>query len=257
MEIHKEKYPKPDVVSPMFHRGRRVAEAFAHGCGANLYDNTHRGKYIATYGIKYTTDEAIKLSENFWYMDNGYYGDTREYFRICYNKFIDDGLREYPKDRFEKFNITFKDWRQKGDHIVISPPSPVLQRFFGIGNDNDPGEWVKNLIKEIRQYTDRKIIVSTKYGDGISVFTKTPSKHPFEEAIKNAWALVTYNSNVMTKSLAEGIPVISLTEDRKIGSISEIETPVMNRDFLSNLAYRQWNLDEIRSGQAWRELNEI
>ena len=54
-----------------------------------------------------------------------------------------------------------------------------------------------------------------------------------------------------------GIPVISTSPMRKIGSLADVENPVMNRSFLKNLAYRQWTINEINSGQAWRELNDF
>jgi len=60
----------------------------------------------------------------------------------------------------------------------------------------------------------------------------------------------------MVDSLIEGVPVVSLTNDRKIGSLSEIEQPVMDRKILYNLAYMQWTLKQFASGQAWMELNE-
>ena len=112
------------------------------------------------------------------------------------------------------------------------------------------------IISELKQYTDRDIVVSTKYGDGLTCFTKTPSKNPFREIIKNAWAVVTFNSNTMVDSLIGGVPVISLTSDRKVGSLEEIENPIMDRAILYNLAYRQWTLKAFASGQAWRELND-
>ena len=44
---------------------------------------------------------------------------------------------------------------------------------------------------------------------------------------------------------------------RKIGSIKEIENPIMDRGFLKNLAYKQWSRAEMESGKAWRELNDF
>jgi hypothetical protein len=58
-------------------------------------------------------------------------------------------------------------------------------------------------------------------------------------------------------ALVAGVPVITTSPMRKIGSLAEIESPVMDRSFLKNLAYRQWTIKEIESGQAWRELNDF
>ena len=50
--------------------------------------------------------------------------------------------------------------------------------------------------------------------------------------------------------------VITTSPMRKIGTLEEVESPPMDRGFLKNLAYRQWTIQEIKIGQAWRELND-
>lgn len=258
MAIHK-KLPEPPITLTSRDRKSVIAcRTFAAGCGGECLllktNNPRHLKKIATYGIKRGAGGAIKRSEEYWYMDNGYIGKIDEYFRICHNSIVHDGRGDYPKDRFNKLNIKLKDWRKSGSHIVLCPSSPIMQEFLGL--EAHPGNWVKETIKEIRKHTDRKIIVSTKFGDGINDFQKTPSKHPFSQVIKNAWAVVTYNSSVIVKSVVAGVPVVSLSPERRIGDLSLIEDPTLERGFLYNLAYQQWSLDEILQGQAWRELNE-
>ena len=55
------------------------------------------------------------------------------YWRTCFkgihvNKIV-DGL---PYDRIK--NITLKDWRTKGEYILIAPSSPTVNRFIGEPN---------------------------------------------------------------------------------------------------------------------------
>ena len=255
MVVHK-RLPKPPItLASRDNKSKLVCRAFAKGCKGKIspFGETFF-KRIATYGIKRGTDQAIKKSKEYWYIDNGYMGQRDHYFKICYNSIVHSGKGDYPKDRFNQLDIKLKDWRKTGDHIVLCPASPRMNRFLGL--EDQPGDWTERTIEEIQKYTDRKIVVSTKFGDGIRIFSKIPSKHPFQEVIKNAWAVVTYNSSVIVKSVAMGVPVISLSPERKIGSLSSIENPLMERGFLYSLAYNQWSIQEIESGQAWRELNE-
>ena len=256
------RFPVPQVVITKHLQSTKVCIPFAGGCGSKnvvqaediLNGPVKLEDSVATYGILRGSGRVIKSANDFWYIDNGYFNQRGSYYRVCHNCHIDRGDGDYPKDRFNHTGVKLKDWRKTGSHIVLCPPSPVAQRHFEIGDN--PSTWTLKIISELKQYTDRDIVVSTKYGDGLTCFTKTPSKNPFREIIKNAWAVVTFNSNTMVDSLIGGVPVISLTSDRKVGSLEEIENPIMDRAILYNLAYRQWTLKAFASGQAWRELND-
>ena len=253
---------------------RRVCQSFAEGCDGVLVSPDECGSRIATYGIKRGSGEAIHRAEEYWHIDNGYYMSSiryymssiqgrhpfEGYYRITHNGTMHNGDGDYPKDRFNKLvKEKMRDWRKTGDHIVLIPPSTPFQEFLGIHGPSS-SSWLRNTLEEIKKYTDRKILVSTKFGSGwedevTKDMKKIPSENPYREAIENAWALVTYNSNCMTDAVIKGVPIISLSPERKIGSVAEIENPPMNRDFLYGLAYQQWTLEEMRTGQAWRELN--
>ena len=64
---------------------------------------------------------------------------------------------------------------------------------------------------------------------------------------------MTDHSNAQTEFLVKGIPVITTSPMRKIGLLKEIEEPPMERDFLKNLAYKQWTIEEIRRGHVQEE----
>ena len=121
--------------------------------------------------------------------------------------------------------------------------------------------WLDNTIKEIRKYTDREIVLSLKQNAAKGYYEKSLLANdlvnlPIKEALKDAWVLVTDQSNTMITALTQGVPIICTNKNRRIGKVEDIENPIYERDWLKNLAYNQWSIDEIRSGQAWRELNE-
>ena len=104
-------------------------------------------------------------------------------------------------------------------------------------------DWEEKTIEEIKKYSDRPILISTK------------QQNPMNEVMKDAWAVVTDHSNSAIDALIQGVPIIMTNPARTYGKIENIESldfdPI---PLLSALSYNQWTLDEMRSGKAWREL---
>ena len=120
---------------------------------------------------------------------------------------------------------------------MVVPPSPYMSNMLNLK------KWTDNTINTIRRYSDRPIEISTK---------KTPL------IVNNKiWCVVSCMSNVITKCLIKGVPVIT-THFSKIGSIENIESDLIyDRQILANMAYHQWHHTEISSGKAWKELQEL
>ena len=230
---------------------QKICRAFAKGCGGQYKPVDKAGKNIATYGIKRGSDKAIKRASTYYYIDHGYFGKgdphrADGYYRITKDGFIHNGEGSHSWDRFERFNLKMRPWRERGRYIILVPPSFPVGKFLCWPQD----KWIKDVKRELKEYTERPIVVSIK---------KKGQKFKgsqLEQYFKDAWVVITHTSNVQVDALLAGIPVITTSEFRKIGDLSEVENPPQNRDFLKNLAYNQWTLKEIESGQAWRELNE-
>ena len=210
-------------------------------------------KNIASYGIligQYQdTGEFISNArarcKNYYHIDHGYFlrSDIDKfdgYFRIVKNSMFHNGQNEdFSWDRFNSFGIKLKDWRNNGEHIVLSPLSPFMENFL------QNKTWTEDTIKELRKYTDREIIISKK------VTTDNPNAIPMVEAMQNAWCVVTEHSNSAIDAMIEGIPAIFTNPSRKNAELSEIENPPMDREFFKNLANHQWTLEEIARGLPW------
>ena len=228
-----------------------VITSFAKGFQGIVEDVNNFSDYsqpIATYGILRGTGEILKKSNNFFYLDHGYFdSSTREffgktylpkldgYFRIVYNDFYHAGIGSCKSDRFNKFNIQFKPIRKNGEFIILSEPSKYIYRFFNLD------DWVNNTIKEIEEHTDRKIIIHNKH-----------SSIPLEKLLEKAWAFVSAQSMAGLKAMIAGVPAHYTNETlKKINSVKEIENGKINYDIFCNLAYGQWLRKEMESGEAW------
>ena len=209
-------------------------------------------KTIATYGFKRGTGDLLKKVKNFYYMDHGYFNQSTRnfenksttlynfngYFRISFNDFWHDGLGNRPDDRFRKLNINLKDTKKTGEYIILSEPSEGSKNYFKLHN------WMKITKDEIRKYSDREIIIHKK---GSSI--------PLIELLKNAWAFVSNHSTAGLKAMIEGIPSYFTNKTlSNIGSIENIENHEINYSVFNNLAYGQWTVKEIESGEAWETL---
>ena len=80
---------------------------------------------------------------------------------------------------------------------------------------------------------------------------------PLTLLLNDAWILITHHSNAQVDALIAGVPVITTCIARQIGKLQDIEKPIYDRSWLKNLAYKQWNLQEIEKGQAWNELQSL
>ena len=160
---------------------------------------------------------------------------------------------EMPSDRSEKLNIKLQDWRS-GENIVICSQIP-----WDVNVQNtDHQKWCNQIVKEIRKFSDRTIVfrphpVKPKAVDPPS--DTTVSFKDFQEDLVNAHAVVCYNSNSAVEAVLAGVPAFvsnqsSMAWEVSNHDISDIELPKLfdRAQWINNLAYSQWTVDEMAEG---------
>ena len=101
-------------------------------------------------------------------------------------------------------------------------------------------------IKLVNHNTDRKIIL---HGRNSSI--------PLIDLLKNAWAFVSDHSPAVVLAMIQGIPAYYTNQTLKIiNPLKNIEKGTINYDIFPNLAYGQWTLKEMESGEAWDFLKQ-
>lgn len=214
-------------------------------------------------------------SNLFLYLDPG---NTKTYLRFSldgifpttgnYFKNTIDPKRLDQIKRDIGFNL--KDWRTKGDHILI-----CLQRNGGwsMGGLNVM-EWCNKTIKKIKEHSDRPIVVRAHPGDNKArEYLKlnwpgvTVSRYPtIQHDLNNAWATVTYNSSPGVASAIEGVPVFVTDPEPKKSQAFEIanfklkqmENPRMpeRQEWLEAIAMSHFSFRDLRSGTAWNIIKD-
>jgi hypothetical protein len=197
------------------------------------------------------------------YSSNGVFPTTGNYF-------WDDPDPNRWKSISQTLNLSLKDWRTKGNHIVI-----CLQRNGGWSMQGlDVMSWCKNVIARIQAVTDRPIVVRAHPGDKRAVQylklnypnVKTSFTPNITDDLKDAWCVITYNSSPGVAAAIEGIPVFVLDTNAENSQafeiantkLKKIENPSMpdRQQWIEKISMSHWNFKELRSGEAWAHIRK-
>ena len=187
-----------------------------------------------------------------------------------------------PDDRWKEmqqlFNIGNYEWQKS------NPDAPIL--FVLQPKDNwsmnelDPVEWFNDVYKKLRPLTKRKFLIRPHPNNVASMeerrnefppdceliigqkhFSGDEKKHyrfHFQEALNNCHAVITHNSTASVDSCIRGVPTF-VTSDLAIcwpvanTNLEDIENPKYpdRTQWLNDLGYMMWSIDEIRSGKVY------
>jgi hypothetical protein len=171
------------------------------------------------------------------------------YWRVIPNNLHCSWVEDYPSDRFNKLNVNVKEWRTKGDHILVCPSSVTMSRFYNRSN------WLNETLVELRKYTDRPIKIRNKPRDNKTSGPRAATI-PFEDDVKDAWAVVTLASIAGVEAACLGIPVFADVNSpcSQLGNLdlSLIENPklVDRKKWLNTLSYYQYTEEELKKGMG-------
>ena len=168
------------------------------------------------------------------------------------------------------YNMDLKPWRKGGNHILIALQRPLGWSMRGI----DLTKWIKRTIGNIRQYSDRPIVMRWHPGDwkaypqyeqalrnfGVTV---SPQERHILEDLQNCWALVCHNSTPSAVASIEGVPVF-ITDDpgySQAGDVANTDFSLLEQPMLHNrevwvrkLAQCHWSFEDVRSGRCWAHM---
>lgn len=173
--------------------------------------------------------------------------------------------------RVRKLNLSLREWNpKKNGAIVLCTQNPYSQQWVG---QPPMINWVSNTINQVRQYTDRTIILRSHPRAKISnlenkfdnVIRRDPlfikgSYDDFDYDPTQAWAVINWSSNPSTQAIINGIPAFtgptSLAYPVSNHDFSMIEKPLMpcRKQWLNDIAYTEWTIDEISQGEPLSRL---
>ncbi len=198
----------------------------------------------------------------FYAVDTGYFGNAKHktWHRITYNAL--QNMEDIIPRSDKRLNIQLGEWKDiykpftPGKKILICPPSNKVMNMF----DQPTADiWTQNLVKELKNLTDRPIEIRMKPIRSERISTKT-----IQDALQDdIHCLITYNSIAATEALMEGKPAITLGPNAAQlvceTDLKNIDNPrIPSKDemyaFLKHLSYSQFTQHEMEDGTAWKIL---
>lgn len=208
------------------------------------------------------------------YVDLGYWGRHEGGRRAGYHKFAVNSRhpteyfqnREHSAERFRHFGVRVKPWRGgNGGYILLAGMSAKAARAEGFGAE----EWERGIVRQIQQHTDLPIVYRPKpnwrEARGIPGTTmRRGADGDVESWFRTCHAVVTHHSNVAVEALLSGIPAfcwdgVATSPDKAsndVALINDPPEPTGVRQWAYDLAWTQWNVDEMKNGDAWDYLKQ-
>ena len=244
-------------------------EKLAKSCGGKItstedfvYENT-TGPIVLRGIMKHKIMKRCRQdSRDFYYVDTGYFGNEKSssnpngwkyWHRIVKNDLQHGEIISRPDDRFKQFNKTFKPWMKDGRKILIAAPDEKPCKFYNTTQQ----EWIENTINNLKQYTDRPVVVRERAPKRIDRLTTDTLQSALDNDV---FALVTFNSVAAVESIFHGIPAFTLAPANaaspvSLQDLSKIENPYYpDEDKLyawgCHLSYGQFHISEMASGKA-------
>ena len=161
-----------------------------------------------------------------------------------------------PDDRARRLGVELKPYNQ-GEDIVLCGQVP----WDASVDSTDHVAWLKECAAKLRT-SPRPVVFRPHPSASLPPIKGCKySKKPLSDDLRNAWAVVTFNSNSGVEALIEGVPVFAFDEGSMVWSVcnrslSDIESPCLpdRKQWLNDLCYAQWTLDEMKEGLAWKHL---
>lgn len=179
----------------------------------------------------------------------------------------------FEKNRWDKFGIESKEWKNDGEFITICTQRPDSTQWNGMPSIED---YVKFQIASVRKHSDKPIVVRphprdkyTKWNflkgkenvffDVPKVKKNTYDSFNHQQIFERSECVINHSSGPSIQAALDGIKVVtsedSLAWDVSI-DVSDInkDVNVDKTDWLQKLSHTEFFLEEIETGEPWLNL---
>ena len=231
-----------------------------------------------------TIKQCLDNNIDFYYIDTGYMGcyPDKNWHRFTKNNFQTLDHLNYKqldfltnikklKERFASImKVQYDSYRPKrpvkGENILIIPPSAKVLRCLTVMKHTDftQEQYIDYITKEIRKYTDKRIVVRQKPNRD----ERTRSGQNLKDQLKRdkVHCLVAFNSIAAFEAIQEGYPAITLGPNAA-SFISEKELKNVDKPYFADddkirehslyLSACQFQMEEFRNGYAVKQIEQL
>lgn len=216
------------------------------------------------------------------YIDKSYF-DRGEYYRVSLDNFQPAYAHEKPRphDRLDRLKLNIAGRQPRGKHVIYAGSSQKYCDWHGLGDVNVYAGGACHAINKTASKIDTGPVLAVHYrpkpswaaGHPDEVVRDIPNTiysaptESFQKLLHNCHALVTHGSNAAVEAIVAGVPAVLLSKEGASAAWPVAEHSLENglaapffppddarRQWLADLAYCQWTLDEMRSGAMWAAL---
>ena len=204
---------------------------------------------------------ARKHSLDWYCIDTGYFGNQashKNWLRITRNEYQNSQIiRSRPGARLSALKLDRAQYT-RGRRIMVIPTHPKVCEAWQLGNADT---WLADTVALIKKYTDRPVVIRDRPASRYVRQFQDVFAHAIQDDVH---AVVGWTSNCLVESVMHGIPVISLGPSaalqvsgrlEQIDNLATVDQDLVEK-WMRHLSYGQFTFTEMRSGLAWRMLNE-
>lgn len=193
-------------------------------------------------------------------------------FRVGLNGFMKNAVfADIDADRVDSFGLPeCMPEPVNGDYILLPLQLPGDASLDGI----DINEWTVKTLEQLRELTDRKIVIRTpqlnrnydveKFKKFKQVYFQKGTYKDKQVTLDNAYAVVTYSSGMSVEAILNGNRTYVDSrwgfKSETQGSLKEVlekdyenfEDDGFYQDFLYSVCQTQWSDEEIKKGLFWK-----
>lgn len=271
------------ILAPANRRGQAVATALRDGARRLGIEATvdrgpvrpsivRRYRALACYGIRGHL-ELLRSARTGILLDLGYWGRrTGEnrwdgYYRVAVDGIHPNGYyrrRAHLGNRVGNGAPTVAPARRVDDgYVLLAGMSDKAASVYGLA----PEQWERRAAERLLATTRRPVLYRPKPSwRGFSRIAGTELddvRRSATDAVRGAWAVVTHHSNIALTAVCAGVPVYGVEDgvglDACSGPIESVEdwslpSAEWRQQWLQDVSYAQWTLDEIAAGRMFRHL---
>jgi hypothetical protein len=225
-----------------------------------------------------TIKQCLDNNINFYYIDTGYMGcyPEKNWHRFVKNNFQSLNHIDLTKDkefvnRFKNImNVSYDNYKPvkqiKGENILLIPPSEKVLKCLTTMKHVDfkQDEFIDYVIKEVKKYSDRKVIVRQKPNRD----ERITKGRRLEDQLRNdkIHCLIAFNSIAAFEAIQLGYSSITLgpnaasyLSEKELSKIDEPYFPDEEkiRKHSLFLTACQFNKEEFRNGYALKIIEQI
>lgn len=168
-----------------------------------------------------------------------------------------------PSDRADALGLALARRRRGGRHVLLAGSSAKYHEFCGLP---DPTTWATEVVGQIRETIGLPVIYRPKpsWHDAVPIQGTEPARATIGEDLARSALLVTHGSSACFEAVLADVPCIVLghavarpiSGTRIADGMPRRASMAQRIQWLNDLAYCQWTLDEFACGKAWAIIEE-